>query len=269
MLMTDGTGAPPQNAAWSSGSPRACRAGDVAAIVALLTKDISLTMPASAGIPGRDLAAAYLATAPFWPGRRSRLGGDRICAMTRFGAQHARLLRAATGPPGLRCRPAGRQWRAGSCHAAADEGAGEVFKVMTGGIGEVAQRPLPGEHRQPVHRRQHGLLDAGAAPPVEHAGISQLVEYGAELIQGHGVLPGPAVRRAAGVLLRQGERELESAPVAGTRGATGRGRWLEATLQTAACPPRWLSGAIRAHAVVVSVITPAEVLIAAWAMRDA
>ena len=86
MLMTDRTGAPPQNAAWSSGSPRACRAGDVAAIVALLTKDISLTMPASAGIPGRDLAAAYLATAPFWPGRRSRLGGDRICAMTRFGA---------------------------------------------------------------------------------------------------------------------------------------------------------------------------------------
>ena len=35
------------------------------------------------------------------------------------------------------------------------------------------------------------------------------------------------------------------------------------TLPTAACPSRWSSSAARAHAVVVSVLTPAEVLIAA------
>ena len=28
-----------------------------------------------------------------------------------------------------------------------------------------------------------GLLDAGAAPPVEHSGVDQLVERGAEVIQ--------------------------------------------------------------------------------------
>jgi hypothetical protein len=32
-----------------------------------------------------------------------------------------------------------------------------------------------------VHRGPDGVLDAGAAPPVEHAGVGQLVERGAEM----------------------------------------------------------------------------------------
>ena len=41
---------------------------------------------------------------------------------------------------------------------------------------------------------------------VEHAGVDQLVERGAQMTQGRALLPGPAVRGAVGVLLRQGER---------------------------------------------------------------
>ena len=41
------------------------------------------------------------------------------------------------------------------------------------------------------------------------------------------------------------------------------------TLRTTACPPRWSSSAARAHAVVVSVLTPAEVLIAARRLAGA
>src|SRR5258707_1306346 len=101
---------------------------------------------------------------------------------------------------------AGRQERAGSCQALADEGEGELFEVMPGGIGDVAQRSLPGEHGQPVHGGPDGVLDAVAGLPAEHAGVDQLVEYGAELTQGCAVLPGPVVRSAVGVLLWQGER---------------------------------------------------------------
>ena len=41
---------------------------------------------------------------------------------------------------------------------------------------------------------------------VEHAGVDQFVERGAQLTQGRAVRPGPVVRSAVGVLLRQGER---------------------------------------------------------------
>jgi hypothetical protein len=33
-----------------------------------------------------------------------------------------------------------------SCQGRFDEGAGELFEVMAGGIGDVAQGPLPGEY---------------------------------------------------------------------------------------------------------------------------
>jgi hypothetical protein len=36
--------------------------------------------------------------------------------------------------------------RAASCQGRFDEGAGEFFEVMAGGIGDVAQGPLPGEY---------------------------------------------------------------------------------------------------------------------------
>jgi hypothetical protein len=35
---------------------------------------------------------------------------------------------------------------AGSCEALFDEGAGEFLEVMAGGIGDIAQGPLAGEH---------------------------------------------------------------------------------------------------------------------------
>src|SRR5690349_12169645 len=46
----------------------------------------------------------------------------------------------------------GRQGRAGSPQGRADEGRGELLEVTAGSVGELAQRPLPGEHGQPVHR---------------------------------------------------------------------------------------------------------------------
>jgi hypothetical protein len=50
---------------------------------------------------------------------------------------------------------------------------------------------LPGEDGQPVHRGPDGVLEAGAAPPAEHAGVGQFVEDRAELIQGRGACPVP------------------------------------------------------------------------------
>src|SRR5262249_26456633 len=85
---------------------------------------------------------------------------------------------------------AGRYWMArwaASCQALLDEGGGELLEVMAGGVGDVAQGPLPGEHGQPVHRGPDGVLDAVAAPPVEDAGVGQFVERGAQVIQGHAV----------------------------------------------------------------------------------
>jgi len=57
-----------------------------------------------------------------------------------------------------------------------------------------------------VHRGPDGVLDAVAALPAEHAGVDQFVEYGAQLTHGRAIPPGPVVRRAVGVVLRQGER---------------------------------------------------------------
>src|SRR5258708_6797498 len=102
-----------------------------------------------------------------------------------------------------------RQERAGSCQAVLDEGEGELLEALAGGVGDVAQGPLPGEHRQPVYRGPDGVLDAVAALPTEYPGVDQLVEHGAELIQGHAVLLGRAARGSVGVLLRSGERGRE------------------------------------------------------------
>jgi RNA polymerase sigma-70 factor (ECF subfamily) len=65
---------------------RAYQAGDVQAIIALLTEDISLTMPPHPlQYQGRDLAARYLATTAFRPGRRSRLIPTRANGQPAFG----------------------------------------------------------------------------------------------------------------------------------------------------------------------------------------
>src|SRR6185312_13636186 len=60
-----------------------------------------------------------------------------------------------------------------------------------------------------MHRGPDGVLDAGPAAPVEHTGADQLVEHGAEVIQGRALLPGPVVGSAVVVPRRQGERGRE------------------------------------------------------------
>ena len=65
---------------------RAYQDGDVAAIVALLTEDISATMPPLAvEYHGRDLVARFLASTGLRPGRRSRLIPTRANGQPAFG----------------------------------------------------------------------------------------------------------------------------------------------------------------------------------------
>lgn len=65
---------------------RAYQAGDVAAVVALLTEDILLTMPPLAlEYRGRDLVARFLAGSGLRPGRRSRLIPTRANGQPAFG----------------------------------------------------------------------------------------------------------------------------------------------------------------------------------------
>ena len=65
---------------------RAYQAGDVAAVVALLTEDISLTMPPQpVEYRGRDLVARFLAATGLRPGRRARLIPTRANGQPAFG----------------------------------------------------------------------------------------------------------------------------------------------------------------------------------------
>ena len=65
---------------------RAYQGGDVTAVVALLTEDISLTMPPLAlEYRGRDLVARFLAASGLRPGRRSRLIPTRANGQPAFG----------------------------------------------------------------------------------------------------------------------------------------------------------------------------------------
>jgi len=65
---------------------RAYQAGDVPAVVALLSEDITLRMPPHPlQYQGRDLAARYLATTALRPGRRSRLIPTRANGQPAFG----------------------------------------------------------------------------------------------------------------------------------------------------------------------------------------
>ena len=60
-----------------------------------------------------------------------------------------------------------------------------------------------------MHRGPDGVLDAVTAPPVEHPGVNQFVERGAELAQGRAVLLGPGIRGVVGMPLRYRERGRE------------------------------------------------------------
>ena len=65
---------------------RAYQDGDVAALVALLTEDISVTMPPlPVEYHGRDLVARFLASTGLRPGRRSRLIPTRANGQPAFG----------------------------------------------------------------------------------------------------------------------------------------------------------------------------------------
>jgi hypothetical protein len=84
-----------------------------------------------------------------------------------------------------------------------------------------------------VHRGPDGVLDAGAAPPAEHSSVDQFVKYSAELIQGHGVLPGLIILCVVLVLAGQREcgceqarllaSELKVCPADRAQTAAGRG----------------------------------------------
>jgi hypothetical protein len=100
-----------------------------------------------------------------------------------------RPAQGGQAPEGQQPGPLGHRSR----QALLDEGEGELFQATPGGLGDVAQRPRPGQHGQPVHRGPDGELGAVATPPVQHARVDQLVERGAELIQRHALLPRPAV----------------------------------------------------------------------------
>ena len=65
---------------------RAYQAGDVAAVVALLTEDVAVTMPPlSLEYHGRDLVARFLAATGLRPGRRSRIVPVRANGQPAFG----------------------------------------------------------------------------------------------------------------------------------------------------------------------------------------
>src|SRR6185369_12463995 len=130
-----------------------------------------------------------------------RSGSGLVAVLVRGPSRVWARNASMKGGPGT-----GRQGRARSCQGLADEGGGELLEVTAGSVGEFAQGPLPGEDGQPVHRGPYGVLEAGAAPPAEHAGVGQFVEDRAELIQRHGVRPGPAAGSVVGVLPGQGER---------------------------------------------------------------
>ena len=77
---------------------------------------------------------------------------------------------------------------------------------------------------------------------------------------------GPAGHDLTGWQMTCAAAEVQPEPPNRNRGASRRGRWPEGYPphpRTTISPPRWSSSAAPAHAVVVSVLTPAEVLIAA------
>ena len=79
---------------------RAYQAGDVAALVALLTEDVAVTMPPQAvEFHGRELVSSFLAATGLRPGRRARLIPTRANGQPAFGLyvldQQAGIFRAA------------------------------------------------------------------------------------------------------------------------------------------------------------------------------
>jgi RNA polymerase sigma-70 factor (TIGR02960 family) len=78
---------------------RAYQAGDVAAVVALLTEDVAVTMPPQAvEFHGRELVSRFLAATGLRPGRRARLVPTRANGQPAFGLyvldQQAGIFRA-------------------------------------------------------------------------------------------------------------------------------------------------------------------------------
>ena len=90
----------------------------------------------------------------------------------------------AHGVPGLGSAGRAGGGPAGSRQGLIDEGAGKLFDVAAGGVGDVAQGSLPGKDRQPADGAPDGVFVGVAAPPLQHAGVGQLVERGAQMTQG-------------------------------------------------------------------------------------
>jgi len=64
-----------------------------------------------------------------------------------------------------------------------DEGLREFLEVTKGRVGDVAKGSLHGEDCQPVHGRPDGVFESVAAVLLQHAGIGQLVERGAQMAE--------------------------------------------------------------------------------------
>src|SRR5215467_9844879 len=116
-------------------------------------------------------------------------------------------------------------------------------------VRDVPQRPLPGEHREPVHRGPDRVLDALSALTVEHAGVDQLVEYSAELTEGRTVPPGPVFGNVVAVRPRQGERGGEQTRlIAGELQVCGTDRVQPATGRAGIAVPATHAGDASRHA---------------------
>ena len=101
----------------------------------------------------------------------------------------------------------------GSGQAFVDKGEGELVEA-TGGWrrGRRAAAPGPASTASPCTVDQIGYSMPSRRSPAQHAGLDQLVERGAELAQRRAVRPGPVVRGAVGVPLRQRRTRWRTAP---------------------------------------------------------
>jgi len=113
----------------------------------------------------------------------------------------------------------------------------------------------------PGRRLRPGRPLAGRRPPMGANAVAIAWE----------AFRGPAGHGLTGWEVTCAAAEVQPEPPDRNRGASRRGRWPEGypPLRTTVWPPRWSSSAARAHAVVVSVLTPAEVLISARRLAGA
>ena len=113
----------------------------------------------------------------------------------------------------------------------------------------------------PGRRLRPGRPLAGRRPPMGANAVAIAWE----------AFRGPAGHGLTGWEVTCAAAEVQPEPPDRNRGASRRGRWPEGypPSRTTVWPPRWSSSAARAHAVMMSVLAPPEVLIAARRLAGA